>query len=261
MASYMLKKMINKRKGKFLEWDEKYTGDLLLMVLILLMIAWTGYNVLVWSEDMLRWYTFDHDADLFVYAIVLFGLLVVGFKRWFHDSYIKYKTMLSFLILFPVALMPIFKCYFKIPYIFCRACPNPCVFGATRFYGFGGFFLMNLRDKFFCKHVCPAGQIQDVADKQFGKKLPVPKFVKSIRWAFFVVIFGVVVLTQFAAYQAKVVPDEAFYWYSLPVVGVFFGVILLSYFVPRVFCNYVCPVGALADLLLWLKRTGRKKYK
>jgi polyferredoxin len=121
---------------------------------------------------------------------------------------------------------------------------------------------MNLRGRWFCNHLCPLGIIQDVADKQVTKKLKVPRIFLHLRWVTLVVVAGLIIITQIPAYQKKLLPYEPFYWYSTVALIIFFAVLTLSYFVPRVFCNYMCPWGALADTTLWFKkRIWRKKYK
>ena len=268
LVSYMAKRAAKGKKTaekdagkKSFRWHNKRAKDFFMMTGIVAMIAVFGFITMYYSEGMVRYYTLGMWYDLVVYAAVIFGLLIVGFRRFFPEKYYKAKGVLFFVLLFPFAMLPIFSCYFGVPMIFCRICPNPCVFGVTRAYSFSGFFLMNLRNRHFCNHMCPLGTMQDCSDRIMTKKLVLPKVLRAVRWLVLAGVVIVVGMTQSSWGTERLgVQPHMLYWPSMIVVGVFFMFLLLSYIVPRVWCNSCCPVGALGDAMLWVqKKVFRRK--
>ena len=242
-----------------LKWNKENASDFFLLIFLIGIIAVYGYYLVTYAEGEIRYYMFNTNYDLGVLAVVIFGLLVVAFRRYFPNKWYKVKTTLFFLILFPVAMLPLFRCYFSIPFVFCRVCPNPCVFGATRLYNFSGFFLMNLRGRHFCYHMCPFGTLQDVANKLIPKKVKIPAIFKHIRWVFLVFVVVMVSMTHWFLPYLDLKPN---FWYapSMIVIASLFVFLMLSYFIYRPFCEYVCPVGSTGDIVLWVKKKlGRKK--
>ena len=93
-----------------------------------------------------------------------------------------------------VIFFPIFRCYFKIPYLFCHVCPRQCAFGYLRPYLVPAALLMNIEKRFWCFHCCPIGPSFDCQARVSSKPLRLPRFVKTL--PILVLIFWIGVYPQ-----------------------------------------------------------------
>lgn len=102
----------------------------------------------------------------------------------------------------------------------------------------------------YCSWLCPYGSIQELAGKCFKKKINVsPKTAKYITTARDILWFGLMWLLwtglwfDWMGYE----PFAAFFFRdaSPVVLGIAGGFLLLSFFVNRPYCRFVCPTGSL----------------
>ena len=110
------------------------------------------------------------------------------------------------------------------------------------------------RSGHYCAHVCPFGSLQELAGR-----IPAPRLRLSaglIRWLtlFRKLLWGVLILLLLADIGAGWTDWElfaAFAWRAAPpLLLALAGVtIVLSVFVPRPYCRFVCPTGTLLRLL------------
>lgn len=121
-------------------------------------------------------------------------------------------------------------------------------------------FLILLSGNFFCFWVCPFGGIVDysnilVARKKWKIHLKIPLYLRKLR--FF--ILGGFILTAFLTLFFKI---PHILWISDPYVILtravvlkkwwlfsFLTILIISIFVPRMWCNNICPLGALNFLI------------
>lgn len=110
------------------------------------------------------------------------------------------------------------------------------------------------KKQFYCTHICPFGSLQDLAGKTNRKKWKMgPKTVKRLnlfRQLLFAVLM-VLMLTGVWSAWADYELFTAFIFQSANVVVIVLAVVfvLLSVFVPRPYCRFVCPTGSLFKLL------------
>lgn len=149
----------------------------------------------------------------------------------------------------------ILNCPFPLPFIMCNACPIFCHFGLIRtelFYGIlGGNFLLG---RVFCGFFCPGGAAQDSLFKLPLKKFtPPPILDEGLKYLKYFLSFFIVLLVLEATQIWRGIPFISGLWSTLigyaPLVGnalialIAFS-LLLSIFLRRPFCRYLCPLGA-----------------
>jgi len=196
-----------------------------------------------------------------VYFSLIIAFLIVFFKI-IQKKEIKNKNLkIIFGLLFlPAALFPVIRCYFKIPYIFCRACPRKCPFGELRSFIIPSFVLVNLDKRFWCYNLCPFGTLQDHQCKLSKIRIKLPKWLSYLRYLFLLFTIIIVLLLIF---------NENFYFLFFKgdfhlVLGTFIAAIIifiLAFFIPRFWCNYFCPIGSFGDLVLKLENKIKNKPK
>ena len=176
---------------------------------------------------------------------------------------IKEKTNLSlfrwlcYFGLGGVVFYPIFRCFFKVPYLFCHGCPAKCIFGHLRPYIIPAALTINLEKRHWCYNMCPLGTLQECqAQANTGKK-SIKNFIKLLPYA--ALLFTIFSYIQVENTKGSV-SSFAQNWYnyffkfeysmSYWVVSVAIVLLALGYIFRRSFCSLFCPVGACSDLIL-----------
>ena len=167
---------------------------------------------------------------------------------------IKNRTLkiIYFILFLPIAVIPLIKCYFKIPYILCKACPRKCVFGELRSFIIPSFILLNLDKRFWCYKLCPFGTIQDYQAKLCKKRIKPPKAIIYLRYFFLIFTIIAVLLLIFNENLKNPFFVGTYKVIILTIIAAAI-IFILSFFIPRFWCNYFCPVGSFADLTLKLE--------
>jgi len=173
-----------------------------------------------------------------------------------HKTRISLYRWFNFALFSLVVFFPLFRCYFKIPYLFCHVCPRQCVFGYLRPYLVPAALIMNLEKRSWCLHRCPLGTMFDCQAHAAGTSRHLPR--KAARTVALAVL--AFVAYSYFRIQADLASKAATLgdWYTLffanlyaPVPMVLLvaaGLLALSFLVRRPFCDALCPVGALSDL-------------
>jgi spermidine synthase len=167
----------------------------------------------------------------------------------------------NYLLFGLVAFFPIFRCYFKVPYLFCHVCPRQCIFGYVRPYVVSGALLANLGHYPFCQRVCPLGTLFDAV----GPRTQPGRRLQRVLWGLRLAIMVLVALLYFPMDASSKVTASgigALYTflfrndYSVGVwaIVVSFGFMLLGWKIKRCFCLALCPISAASDLATRLIR-------
>jgi polyferredoxin len=101
------------------------------------------------------------------------------------------------------------------------------------------------RGRFWCGNLCPRGSFYDNIVSKFSKKKVVPKFLKSIYFRAFVVLF---MFTMFGIGIKNNWGNPAgigMVFYRIIVVTTLIGVILSFFYNNRTWCHF-CPMGTMA---------------
>lgn len=103
---------------------------------------------------------------------------------------------------------------------------------------------------YYCANVCPFGSMQDLAIQNGMKKIRLTpgaakalSYLPDIVWAVLIACLWLGFFTQWVDYEiftAFIIKSAA--W---SVIGVGIGFLILSFFIGRPFCRFVCPVGTL----------------
>lgn len=112
---------------------------------------------------------------------------------------------------------------------------------------------------FYCTHLCPFGASQDLVGKIRKKRVSMPMHVKQFLSTLREKVFATIMLLLFVGVSfdlTNIEPFSAFLFHSAaaPVVFLAASFLILSIFIPRSWCNYVCPTGYLLE-------TIRKPFK
>lgn len=195
---------------------------------------------------------------LIVYITLIMAFILILSKLFRKTEIKEYPLRIVYLITFlPAATIPIIKCYFKIPYIFCKACPRKCVFGELRPIIIPAFLFLNLDKRFWCYKLCPCGTIQDYQAKLSKKRIRLPKSFIYFRYLFLLfttiaallLIFNEKFKNPFFIGAYNIIPT------TLIAASIIF---ILCFFIPRFWCNYFCPIGSFGDLAI---KTGNRLLK
>ncbi|MFC2290270.1 MAG: 4Fe-4S binding protein, partial [Prevotella denticola] len=109
------------------------------------------------------------------------------------------------------------------------------------------------RKNYYCTHVCPLGSVQELAGMAYHRKWKIDRrtvqrldrFRKLLFW----VLMGLMlagVWSQWMNYELFVAFIFQSATWTVLLMAVLF--LLLSLFVPRPYCRFVCPMGSLFKL-------------
>lgn len=192
-----------------------------------------------------RWFSVTLQA--YGYETAGFILLMLAFALLFRKKYVRHIRPLYFIFFLPVWIMPLIRCWYRIPYVFCDMCPGRCGWGMFRQLFVPGYVGLNLDRRFWCFNLCPIGQIQDCMPKK--KTINVSKIGRYTRYP----ILAFVILAVFLNYPATdagwghTMLELPGYQPSILGLGLLALVIVGSAFICRPFCNLICPIGAVGD--------------
>jgi hypothetical protein len=164
------------------------------------------------------------------------------------------SRLLSFAALLPAAAFPAARCYFVVPFLFCHACPRPCVFGWLRPWAVPVALAANLFDGRFCQRVCPLGTVQSACltlSRVPPRRLPGAGAIRLAVLGFTAVAYFVVKGGKDAEIQGSGLYLALFKntWSPSPTVLAAAALLLVAAFRwRRPFCEALCPVGAASAL-------------
>lgn len=163
--------------------------------------------------------------------------------------------LFSLAALLPVSTFPVARCYFAVPFLFCHACPRPCIFGWIRPWAVPVALVANLFDDRFCQRICPLGTVQSACLTLSSR--PPRRLRRAGTLRLGVLAFTVAGYVAVSAGRADGVQGTGLYaalfrnaWTpSLAVLGVAALLLLASFRWRRPFCEALCPIGAASALI------------
>lgn len=192
------------------------------------------------------------------YAILIQTMLVAAAVGWVvkrvsgHGVPRRGLQWFYGLFFFPVLLFPLLRCHYKVPYVFCRACPSPCPWGISRMFLFNGFLILNLLNRSWCSDLCPLGTFQELQSSISRKHLRQSSWLSGIAY--------LVLFTTLGFYLATLFKWPWLNWFDVgnydfvEVTAIVALLIMLTAFlIPKFWCRNLCPVGTLHLLFVSLK--------
>jgi hypothetical protein len=197
------------------------------------------YLRLLWSRPFLTF--------LKTFLIVAFGLWAL---KWITHKFLPQRWLkwLYGILFLPVLLLPIFRCYFKVPYVFCRVCPHKCPWGILRNVAFPAFLLLNLSNKFWCTALCPFGIFQECQAQISSKRFKLPSWMELFAYIVLFLVTGMYLLTLFGVPWVKFFEIGRYAWAEASV-GVAAVILAAAFFIPKFWCRYFCPVGTIDEVI------------
>lgn len=186
-----------------------------------------------------------------------FCLLLI---RWLFHRHLPYKIIKLFFgfIFLPLLILPIFRCYFKVPYVFCRACLNKCPWGIARTFVFSGFVLLNLSGKFWCTGLCPFRVFQEWEAQVLKPNFKLPSWLRLSVYLMLGLTFAAYLLTLLNPDSAVVYFGFGLYAWSSITLSAVSLIIFAGIFISKFFCRYICPVGTIEELTFAIKTRVKK---
>ena len=207
---------------------------------------WGRYFLrLLWNRSFL--------AFLKILLITAFGLWVL---KWITHKFLPQKWLkwIYGVLFLPVLLLPVFRCYFKVPYVFCRVCPNKCPWGILRSMAFPAFLLLNLSNRFWCTALCPFGTFQECQAQISPKRFKLPLWAELFAYLVLLLVTGMYLLTLFGSPWVKFFEIGRYAWVEVSV-GVGTVILGAAFFIPKFWCRYFCPVGTIDDVVTGFRRS------
>ena len=203
-------------------------------------------------------FLWSRDFQLLIEIVIGSAFCLLIF-RWLTRKILPRKAikLVYGVIFLPLLILPLFRCCFKVPYVFCRVCPNKCPWGISRTFLFSAFLTLNLSGRFWCFYLCPFGTFQE-CQAQISKqnlKLPFPAGFLSYpvmlltAWMYSLTLLGSQIVTYFSA---------GYYNWVITTTAVAASILAIAFFIPKFWCRCFCPVGIIADLTGALRGLVRK---
>ena len=187
------------------------------------------------------------------------------FTEWIRipgQKWLSLTRVAAYLLLGLVAFFPVFRCYFRIPYLFCHVCPRQCIFGYLRTYLVGGALLINLGQAPFCARVCPVGTLFDTIAPPTPPSRRLARTLWTVRLGVLVCVVLLYFLVEHSAHTRPSGAGPLYIYlfrndYAVGIWSLITGVALicLGWRIKRAFCSTLCPIGATSDLVARLLRT------
>ncbi|MBL6988651.1 MAG: fused MFS/spermidine synthase [Bacteriovoracaceae bacterium] len=203
-------------------------------------------NAIVYAFSLRPWLHY-------VLLIILAWKITVAYNpKWQFN--VKYTSWIYFFAFWPLAIYPLFRCYFSVPYIFCHACPRKCVFGIMRAYFIPAALLINLDRQMWCYGMCPIGTLEDGQAQICRSSLKKSKLISFVSAVIVIVVIGLYIKVDG---PSKSLSSSNFDWYnyffhnsyttSATIVGAVIFFNILSIFIRRSFCRLLCPIGIVTN--------------
>ena len=246
----------------------KVNKNLIKLILVLIFISIIGFLIVNENYSTKIYdFTFNTTYILIIFLLLPLAFIIILFEEKPKIDKVKEKLLkISYFIVFsPLAFYAIFRCYFKIPYVFCHACPRKCIFGHLRPSFVPAVLLLNIDKRTWCYNYCPIGFLQETLSKLTKKKIILPKFLSYFKYVvlLFVVFTYFIILNNIknpslTGYDLYTYTFKNIFSFSLNVLIIAIIILIISFFVYRFWCNYFCPIGTVSDLILKIEKKFNK---
>ena len=164
------------------------------------------------------------------------------------------------IIFLPLIFLPVFRCWFKVPYIFCDACPAQCPWGISRILLFNTAIILNLSGKFWCGNLCPLGTFQECQANISKQNFKLPSWVNLTAYVILFLFIAMYYLALSGSHALAFFETGRYGWVAM-TVSIALLILLAAFFIPRLWCRYACPVGTIAKLTSGLMRFIQDRWK
>ncbi len=211
---------------------------------------------------------------LFIIVLIsLLAMLAILLLKRSKKTFVLRKNLGSVTqpLLIPIIAAPLFKCSFKVPYLFCQVCPTKCPFGHLQSTILSSSVLMNIESRNWCSNVCPVGKLQDslsmISQNLKLKQINLTKHKITYRiiniigysfLAFFLyTLFSILISPERFTTIISIFQTPR---YSLKLGSlIILAIVLLSLYIPRLWCNHFCPVGTIWKITRKFERDKKSK--
>ncbi len=147
----------------------------------------------------------------------------------------------SFIVFIAFVVVGLFDARFAIAAIVCMVAP---------------IVLSVFRGRFWCGNLCPRGSLYDRVISKFSNNKQVPKFLKSVIFRTFMVIF-MLSMFAFGIYQNQGdLYGIGMVFYRIIVITTIIGIVLSLFYNQRTWCHF-CPMGTIASVISKMSK-GKK---
>jgi len=159
----------------------------------------------------------------------------------------KLKTIkiISLGALVPLLFYPLIYCPFKLPYLYCFICQVRCPWGRLRGLFILVILALNLKQRFYCSYLCPCGTIQDLQGKIKTKRFNLPQWSHHIKYVVLGLVITIVLVNR---RDPLFLIDGGLFLYLFALA------LVMSLFSHRFWCLIFCPVRALNDIILEIRK-------
>lgn len=221
--------------------------------------------VAAYSDNTVQYLGFlwSHPFRFLIKVVCVAAFFILLFRLSAHRLLFKKALKSVFGVIFlPLILLPIFRCYFKVPYIFCAVCPARCPWGISRIFIFNTAILLNLSEKFWCRNICPLGTFQECQAKISKQNFRLPSWANL---SVYVILFLYIAMYCLALSGSHALSffEIGRYGWVVTTGSIAVLILIAAFFIPKFWCRYACPVGAIAKLtsrLLKIYQDKRKRY-
>lgn len=236
------------------------------LLFLILFISGIVISVFAYKEEMLRvlYIFWKSNFILFIKIICgfLFCIVIIKYFKKIKKSIIWLK-MITGLIFLPVLLLPILRCYFKVPFVFCGSCYDKCPWGLSRTFIFITMLSLNQISRSWCALFCPFGTFQDLEYQVSKKHVILSTKSKLSSYIILFLVLVMYVITIFGLTYLNFFNFDTYKWATNRVV-ITILMMLMGFFVIRFWCRYFCPIGTIAELSFKLNNFFKRhlnKYK
>lgn len=163
-------------------------------------------------------------------------------------------------IFLPLLLLPVFRCYFKIPCVFCDVCPGQCPWGISRAFVFNSALIFNLSGKFWCVNLCPFGTFQECQTQVSKRNFLLPSWVNLFSYFFLLLFIGLYCLSLIGPGARAAFEIGIYGWVAITASAALL-IIITAFFISRFWCRFLCPVGTIAKITSGFLRFVQNKWK